>query len=99
MYFVHAIRPWLTRPYCTCRNNDIENLVPSLTVAWGALICIFLLASGSSQSMLNSHSIAHVVMVAVFAFARLVHTVAYSHKSALFRGLSFDLGLLAGKHL
>lgn len=84
---------------CVCarlpyRNNDNENVVPGLIVAWASLICLFLL-SQAPDGRLHEHTNAHIVLVSVFATARFLHTYFYTKKKGGPRSCVYGLGLAA----
>ena len=72
-------------------NNDLENLVPGLIVAWAALIIILPLVLSDARA--EDHAIAHTVLICVFTVARIGHSVVYALKISTMRSVMYGLGL------
>ncbi len=71
--------------------NDQENLFTGMIIAWASIICF----GYTDVSKLSGHANAHVAMYAIFAAARICHTITYALANQPLRSLSFTLGLAA----
>jgi hypothetical protein len=72
-----------------------------LIIAWGSILCIMRLGDNSSRpaeqgdSSAADHATAHIVLIAVFGIARLLHTVVYLLQRTYLRSLMWAFALLA----
>ena len=68
---------------CRCRLG--------LITAWASIIC--LLTMSGTDGRLRQQSIAHIVLVSVWAFGRLLHTLFYTLRLSILRTTAFSLAM------
>lgn len=62
-----------------------------LLIAWSSILCIGAIAGQDKKEQ----SIAHIVLVSVFAFGRVAHTIVYWLEMSALRSTAWALALAA----
>ena len=63
-----------------------------LLVTWGAILCMLNMAPGTAQ---DQSANAHIVLLSLFAFGRLCHTIVYSLSLSYLRSLAWAIGVFS----